>query len=325
MRKIKIAVLGAGAFGTALAILFSKFFDVSLFSGFEDHALSMKVTRKNSFLEGFYLPENISIDVIHNLKNYGFEDYILWCFPTSPSVSLLNSIKHLINKDSVILICAKGISDSGKFLYDEFSDVLPNSRIGIFAGPNLAYEIASFKFSTSDVGFGNIAIAKQVSEDLSNIHLKLIPGSDVVGIQIAGIIKNVIAIACGILRGLEAGENAQATLITYGLYEMSVLGEVLFANIKTFYGVSGVGDLILTTTSEHSRNLNFGVMLARGLGNNNRGLDTPVCEGESCIANLMKICHNNDSKIDLPICRAVFDIIRGNKQPSYILDVLERK
>ncbi|MDR3031026.1 MAG: hypothetical protein LBU35_01410, partial [Holosporales bacterium] len=149
----KIGILGAGAFGTALSISYSKDYQVSLYSGFEDHVKSMKETRRNEFFEEFQIPDNVNIDVVDNLEKNAF-DYIFWGFPVKPSVEILNSLKNIINGSNIV-ICSKGLDNNGGFLFESFKKLLPDSKIGYLSGPNFAVELAEYKLSMADIALEN--------------------------------------------------------------------------------------------------------------------------------------------------------------------------
>jgi glycerol-3-phosphate dehydrogenase (NAD(P)+) len=315
-----IAVLGAGAFGTALSISFSKFVNVSLFSGFSDHAEQLKSTRRNEFLPDFDIPSNVRIDVITNLNQHNY-DYILWCFPVFPSVEILSKIRLFIKPEVFIIICSKGICPNGKFLRDAISEMLPNNDVGIMTGPNLAVDIASLRFSAAEIGFSNIQISEKICKRLSNNLFKLFPNNDVIGMQIAGTLKNIIAIACGICHGLDLGQNVLAALITKGLEEMRELGRAMNASERTFYGLAGIGDLVLTTSSMLSRNMTFGSRLAAGESPTHiKETSSAVSEGAECISNVIDICDKFET--NSVICRTVYDIMNGAKKAENIIDAI---
>jgi glycerol-3-phosphate dehydrogenase (NAD(P)+) len=316
LQKIKnIGVLGAGAFGTAIALSYVKNSKVSLFSCFEDHVKEMRMSKENEFLEGIKIPGEINIDTTNNIKENTF-DYIFWCFPIKPSIDILNSLIHEINGANIV-ICSKGLDNNGEFLLDSFKNLLPNSKIGYLSGPNFAIELAKYKLSASNIALPNITDATVFSNDLSHEYFKLNPIDDVIGIQICGAVKNIIAIACGIAVGLKMGLNAQSAILTYGLEEMKKLGKKLGAQDKTFYDLCGIGDLFLTASSDISRNRMFGKSIATVQ-------DCPTsksaCEGYDTINQVIKLAEKND--ITMPICQAVFEVLNNEASPKSILDTI---
>lgn len=317
--NLQIGIMGAGAFGTSLAVLYSQFHKVTLFSSFIEHVNSMNRDRENEFLKGYKLPENIEIKVITQLKEHNF-DYIFWCFPITPSLEILKNIVDNIQRSVPIIICAKGVTSTGTFLLDEFSKFLPNNPVGIMSGPNFAVDIANLSFSAADIGFKDIKIANSTSKILTNQYMKMFPTDDVIGLQIAGAIKNIIAIACGILVGLDAGQNAVSAMLTYGLAEMMAIGEALGARRETFYGLSGVGDLMLTSSSETSRNMAFGKRLGMGESIDEIAKSqAPLSEGKICVEYIQQIAQKIG--VETPICDAVFNIISNKIQARFILNI----
>ncbi len=312
--------MGAGAFGTALSISYSKFHDVCLFSGFEDHVLELRESRVNKFCPEFEINNDIIFDNLQNIDHYDF-DYIFWCFPVSPSCEILESIRYKLSKNVPIILCSKGLTQNNKFLVDEFTKILGNDfHIGFLAGPNFAIDLAHHKFSAADIGFRDENIRNVVSKDLSHDFFRLYPSSDLIGMQLSGAMKNVIAIACGITQGLSLGQNMRAFILTYGLREMIDLGRVLGANEKTFYGLSGMGDLVLTSSSETSRNMSCGMRIAMGesLDDISSG-NNPVCEGSHTVRQIIEIAR--EYNVDIPICRSVFEILFNKADPNIIQQI----
>ncbi len=317
--KKNIAILGAGAFGTALAISFSNTHKVSLFSCFEDHVSSLRNKRQNSFLEGFVIPDCVEIQNTCDFQKGKF-DYIFWCFPVKPTLEIVNQFDNKLDNSKVI-ICSKGLYKDGRFLVNVFEDHVTDSEIGYLSGPNFAFEIAKALPSAADITFLKIETAKRAASDLSSKTLKLVPSDDLIGVQIAGAFKNVIAIASGMVMGLALGQNAHATLITKSLIEIQTLGLKLGAREKTFYGLSGLGDLILTTNSDNSRNTMLGKRLAKGESLQNILNSTnAVCEGYETIEQLMTLAKTNSVK--LPICQKVYEILSEKRPVADIADVI---
>ena len=316
-RTKNIGILGAGAFGTALALSYCKENKVTIFSCFEDHVESMKNSRKNEFLSGFDIPLDIAIGNISNMKSYSF-DYLLWSFPIKPSLAILDSIKSFIN--SPVIICSKGILENGGFLLDSFKSILEESKVGYMSGPTFANDLALYNFSVADIGAERIEDAEVFAKELSNKYFKLKATSDVIGMQIAGAVKNIIAIACGIVSGLNLGESAHASVFTFGLCEMKNLGLKLGGAESTFYGLSGLGDLVMTASSDTSRNRSFGKRVATGEPVENiLKTTTAVCEGFQTLPQIISLAKKYG--VMLPICESVYGILFEKKEPNSIIDV----
>lgn len=320
--NLRIGIMGAGAFGTSLAILYSSFNKITLFSAFEEHVNTMRKTHENVFLKGFQLSDAENIDIKHTLEiTSSVFDYIFWCFPITPSLNILRTVAGSITKGIPIIICSKGITSRGTFLLDEFTKILPGNPIGIMSGPNFAVDVASLLFSAADIGFDNMETAEDVAKTLSNRYMRLVPTDDVIGLQIAGAVKNIIAIACGILVGLRAGQNAVAAALTLGLQEMSEIGTALGGKQKTFYGLSGVGDLMLTSSSETSRNMSLGKRIGQGENIQNILKNScAVSEGAICLRYVVEI--SKKFNVKAPICNAVHNVISNKISPELILNML---
>ena len=313
-----IGILGAGAFGTALALAYHDKFDVTLFSCFDDHVNSMRQTRVNEFFKDVKIPEDIEIGTTANFNPENF-NYLFWVFPIRPTPEILKTLKGRIDKANVI-VCSKGLLPDLTFICDLFQRELPLSNVGYLAGPNFAIELATGKISAADVASKNIELAKTFAQSLSTDQFRLNAIDDMVGSQIAGAIKNLVAIASGIAYGLEFGENTHAALITESLSEMKSLGLKLGAKESTFYGLCGLGDLILTASSMKSRNTTLGMEIAQGKPIDEL-LKVTTCEGYDTIHQIIEISRNNGIK--MPICEAVYRIIFEHHPPITIADVFK--
>jgi glycerol-3-phosphate dehydrogenase (NAD(P)+) len=315
-----IGILGAGAFGTSLAIVFSKSFDVTLFSYFDEHVEAMVTKRINEFFSDVVIPNNIDIKSTKHLKKNEF-DYLFWVFPVAPSANILNEISDRIDGTPVV-ICSKGLLANSQFLFYVFEDNLPNSRIAYVSGPNFATDLAFNKMAAANIAARDLIYANLLANELSTETFKLYPTNDVIGIQICGAMKNVIAIACGISDGLNLGANMHAAILSFAVTEMKALGTKLGAREETFCGLCGIGDLVLTSSNTLSRNMSLGTRIARGekidcILDKNKA----VCEGYDSVSHVIKLAKQNQVK--LPICSIVHDILLGKLDPKSIVNVFK--
>lgn len=263
----KISIIGAGSWGTALAIHLSKNFrQISLWVHEPELCDAMTRNRENTwFLPKHPLPENIypTTSVQSAVKG---QTLILLVVPTHVIRQTLARIKPFIEKDCLFISASKGIENDTLFTSHQIiQDVLDaNTPTATISGPTFAKEIAEGVPSALLASSENLETARQVQEFFTTDKMKVFANTDQVGVEIGGALKNVIAIATGICDGLGLGFNTRAALITRGLVEISRIGTALGAKPETFYGLTGLGDLVLTCTGDLSRNRQLGIQLGKG-------------------------------------------------------------
>jgi glycerol-3-phosphate dehydrogenase (NAD(P)+) len=315
----RIGIVGAGAFGTSLAICYSKEFDVVLFSAFDGQVQSMRLSRVSEFLPGFRIPDNVGIVPLSDISRELF-DYLLWCLPSRPSLQVLCDIKSLIDGGDIV-ICSKGVAEDGRFLSEAFAEALPSSKIACLSGPNFAAEIAGCAQSAADIALDDPTDAEKFALELSTKSFRLVPRSDTIGVQLCGVVKNVIAIACGIADGLGLGMNAHSALLSVSIREIAELGLRLGALRETVFGLCGIGDIVLTASSCDSRNTTLGKRIAHGDDAEAVIKSTAaVCEGYDSTRHVVDLARRTG--VELPVCEAVHGILFNKQPPSLILDVL---
>ena len=261
----QISIIGAGSWGTALAIhLANNFRQISLWVYEKELCASMTRTRENAwFLPGHPLPENIhpTSSLQYAVKE---QSLILLVVPTHVVRQTLFQIKPYISKDCLIISASKGIENETLLTgHQIIKDILDISSATI-SGPTFAKEVAKGIPSALLASAENLETAKQVQELFTTEKMKVFANNDLIGVEIGGALKNVIAIATGISDGLGLGFNTRAALITRGLVEISRIGTKLGAKPETFYGLTGLGDLVLTCTGDLSRNRQLGIQLGKG-------------------------------------------------------------
>tara|TARA_B100001248_G_scaffold163218_1_gene123195 strand:- start:809 stop:1744 length:936 start_codon:yes stop_codon:yes gene_type:complete len=247
-------------------------------------------------------------------------------FLAIPSQTIRQNLLELKNRTSfynpVFIICSKGVEQkTNKLMSEVVLDIFPKSEVVIFSGPNFSSELIANKPSASVLSSLNKKSLLEVSDLLLSERIRIYFNNDIIGTQLGGAMKNVIAIACGFVKGKNLGENAKAAIITRGISEIVKLGINMGAKRKTFYGLSGIGDLTLTCSSLKSRNTKFGYDLARGGKLDNLKANC-VLEGlESCES----ICKLGQKyNVELPLCNSVKKLINGVNANTIISKLLSR-
>ncbi len=261
----KITILGSGGWGMALAIsAFKCHHKVALWSPFEDEVNMLREKRTNEkLLSGVYLPQGIEITTDMSITK---DDNITIIATPSTAVRSVAKQLYQYRNSGIIVNVSKGFeSESLKFLSDVIKDEIPDATVVALSGPSHAEEVAR-NIPTSVVAASDSLAASQVVQDImSGENLRIYTSGDLMGVELGGALKNVIAIAAGFCDGLGLGDNSKAALITRGLAEMTRLGKGMGAKEYTFAGLAGIGDLVVTCTSRHSRNNRFGYKVGSGV------------------------------------------------------------
>ena len=263
----KVSVIGAGSWGSALAVLLANNgHEVTLWTH-DPHEIEMLSTKREQVekLPGVKLPDNIMIEA--DLKTaLTDEDVVVMAVP-SPVVRMVAKQMFPFIKDGQIIVnVAKGIEDvTYKTLSDIIEEEIPNAEVCVLSGPSHAEEVGRGIPTTVVVGAKNKETAEMLQDVFMNKVFRVYTSSDIVGIELGGALKNVIALAAGTVDGLGYGDNTKAALMTRGIAELTRLGEALGGKPETFSGLTGVGDLIVTCTSVHSRNRKAGYLMGKGM------------------------------------------------------------
>lgn len=262
----KIGVLGAGSWGTALAIVLAKNgHQVTLWSIVESEVKMLREHREHmERLPGVPLPDSIQIE--SDLESSCREKDLLVFAVASPYVrSTAKLAAPFIAKGQIIVNVAKGIEEASLMTLSEIlEEELPDTDIAVLSGPSHAEEVSREIPTTVVIGAKTKPTAMFIQEIFMNDVFRVYTSPDIIGIELGGSIKNVIALAAGVIDGLGLGDNTKAALMTRGIAEMSRLGTAMGGKIETFSGLSGIGDLIVTCTSKHSRNRNAGYLIGKG-------------------------------------------------------------
>lgn len=306
-----IAVLGAGSWGTALAIHLSRAgHDVLLWGNEPEHMQRLAEQRSNQqFLPGVSFSEKLQVtaDLEHALAS---PVWILIAIPSHAYRNFLHSNARLFDNDIGIAWASKGLEHgTGKLIHQVITEELPgHHKLAVMSGPTFAKEVAENLPTAITVASESDDFAEELSGYLHSGRFRVYRSSDMVGVELGGSIKNVLAIAAGAADGLGFGANTRAALITRGLAEMMRLGEAMGGHKETFMGLAGMGDLILTCTDNQSRNRRTGLLLAQG-----RTLEQvheeigQAIEGLNTAKEVFELAKKYD--VDLPICEQVYRVI----------------
>lgn len=260
------AILGAGSWGTALGVVLADCgMNVTLYGKNEGRADDINQNSKNSYyLPGIDLPKTISATT--KMQDVVDKSLILLVVPSQVARTVLTELREAgIPKETIILTCNKGIDpESGKLMQATVREFFPDNPIAVLAGPSHAEEVASRKATAAVIGSDDEALSARIQEILTLPYFRTYTSTDVIGIELGGVVKNVFAIAAGTADGLGLGDNSKAALVTRGLAEMTRLGMAMGGKRETFQGLSGIGDLIVTCYSVHSRNNRVGRLLGQG-------------------------------------------------------------
>ncbi len=321
----KIAVLGAGAWGTALAMSFSTRHQVSLWARNAGHVSGMRKARANPlYLGDFKFNDNLSVedDLSVAIQN---AEIILSVVPTAGFREMLKALKALGSKQPVIW-ANKGLEPkTAKLAYEVAQEELGDGQHwGVLSGPSFAAELVRDLPTCVTLAANDEQFSKQAALLLHGGHLRVYHTTDVIGASVGGSLKNIMAIAAGISDGMGFGNNARAAMITRGLAEMTRFGMALGAKAETFMGLAGVGDLILTCTGQYSRNREVGLQLATGksLQDILQNLGH-VAEGVNTTAEVMRRAQTLG--VDMPITFEVNQALwQGKRAKDAVMDLLGR-
>lgn len=322
----RVAVLGAGSWGTALAIQLARNdLDVRLWGYDAGEISELQRTRDNRrYLPGFELADNIGIfaDLADAVEGAPF---ILIAIPSKGYRELLQRLKSLIGDDRILFWASKGFEiETGKLLHEVIGEELPLHRYGVISGPTFATEVARGMPAAIACAGNDPEATEAFASLLRSFHFRAYTSEDVVGVELGGALKNVLAIAVGASDGLGFGANTRAALITRGLAEIMQLATQLGARRETLMGLAGLGDIILTCTDDQSRNRRFGLAIGQGKS---------VTEAEAAVGQTVEglraaraVYHKIQSlELELPILEEVYRVLYEGKDPHDAVRDLESR
>lgn len=317
-----MCVVGAGSWGTTVAALTSHNVATTLWARRPQLADEINSTHLNSaYLADASLPHALRADsdLAHALVG---ADVVAMAVPSLGFRAVINEVSKYVGDGVTIVSLSKGLEQSTfKRMSEVIADVMPNNPVAVLSGPNLAKEILAGQPAASVIACTDVAIARELVAVFSRPTFRLYTNPDVIGCEIGGVVKNVVAIAAGISQGFGFGENSKATLVTRGLAEMSRLGVALGAQSATFSGLAGMGDVMATCASMNSRNTQVGVRLGRG-----ENIDeivasmNMIAEGVNSSASVIELAHRY--AVEMPIAEQVASVCAGKVSAADALRAL---
>lgn len=319
---MKTAVIGSGTWGMALArLLFDNGHEVKVWSAIDSELKELREKRTHKNLPGIVFDEGIVFEGDLE-KAMGNADICVLSVPSIFTRATAKKMAPFYKENQIIVNVAKGIEENTlEILTEQILDEIKNANVAVLSGPSHAEEVVRLLPTTCVAGAKDMETAKLIQSTFMSPVFRVYTSTDMLGIELGGSLKNVIALAAGISDGLGYGDNAKAALITRGIVEISRLGIAMGANIETFYGLSGIGDLIVTCASKHSRNRKAGMLMGQGMSMDEAMKEVAmVVEGvysakaAKALANKYNIC--------MPIVDEVNAVLFENKDPKQAVDAL---
>jgi len=310
---MKVGIIGAGSWGLALSIVFSKNNDVKMWVRRKEVIDYIKKYGESpDYLKGVKIPSVVNL--VSDPRDLNDRDVVFVVVPSKYLRDTLKEFKEIL-KGKVIVSCTKGLEfETLKFPTEIIINEIEVSDVGVLSGPSHAEEVALGLPCAITLAMDNLNLAKEIQSSISSDSFRVYVWDDIRGVEVSGVTKNIIAIAAGVCDGLMLGDNAKASLITRGLHEISKFGLKMGGKFETFFGLSGVGDLIVTCTSKHSRNRGLGERIARGEKPEEIIRSSKmVAEGYYSTPAIKKLAEINN--IEMPIVNEVFSILYQGKSP----------
>lgn len=320
---LPIVVIGSGSWGMALSILLVRNgCDVRLW-GVQEEIQALMKNRSGIYLSGIKLPATVSLFLDLKEALHGVRD-ILIAVPSFAFRLTLKLIKPHLASDARLFWGTKGLDSSDKLLSEVVKEEIGTIPVAILSGPTFAFEVARGLPTAITVAVTDNAFTHDLSRYLHGGNFRVYISNDLIGVQVCGAVKNVLAIAVGISDGLGFGSNARCALITRGLHEMMRLGKALGGMPETFMGLAGLGDLVLTCTDNQSRNRRYGLAIGKGHDPKQAELNIrQVVEGISNAKSVYLLAEN--MKIEMPITDQVYRILYDNLSPHEAVTALFKR
>lgn len=321
---MKVSIIGTGAYGLSLALMFYKNkCDITMWTKFKDEKDLLEKKRCNDLLlPKVKIPKDIKFT--NDLSKVKESNLIVIALPAGYVDDIVFELSKYYNNKQHICIATKGIEqDTCLFIDDILRKYIKTKKIAVISGPSFAVDIASNYPIGLSLGTKSKSTEKLLKKYLQNDSLKLRTTDDLIGVEVCGSIKNVIAIAAGMLDGLGSNESTKAMFITESLHDIKGLIKALGGNPKTILSFAGFGDLLLTCTSIKSRNFTYGKLIGEKSKNVKKYAETHTVEGLYTLKSIHKLINNK--KVNMPIIDLIYDIVFNNKEPKDLLKFLIEK
>lgn len=320
-----VAVIGSGSWGTALAVQLHKAGNkVILWSFKEEEAASIRANNENiEFLPGVKL--NPEIEITHIDSDVDRADMLVFSTPSKFTRNMAERFKSHVSQDEIIVNVAKGFEEKTLLrLSQVIKEVIPQCRVATLSGPSHAEEVGKGMATAIVAASEDPEVAEAIQDAFMTPMFRVYTSTDIVGVEMGGAMKNLIALAAGIADGVGYGDNAKAALMTRGMVEISRLGAAMGAKKETFTGLSGIGDLIVTCTSMHSRNRRAGILLGQG-----KSLDEALNEVHMVVEGVSNAraayALSQKYNISMPITHEINDVLYNNKDVKQaVFDLMTR-
>lgn len=304
----KVSIMAPGGWSTALGILcHHNGLETVIWGKFEEEIDRLRATRENPLLKGVVIPNEIALT--SDIDDVVGSDFVILATPSFAVRETAARLRGVVAESAIIIIVSKGLERGSLKLFSEvIAEELPHNPLVVLSGPSHAEEVARGIPTSVVAASVQEAAAKTVQQTLMCDSFRIYTGSDVVGVEIGGALKNIIAMAAGACDGLGLGDNTIAALMTRGIHEITRLGVKMGARAETFAGLSGIGDLIVTCTSRHSRNRRFGKLIGEGVA---------VDEAIRSVGMVVESYYATESAkklaerfgVDMPIVNECYDIL----------------
>ena len=319
---MKITVLGSGGWGTALSLLLlDNGNDVTLWSFLEKEAQVLKETRENPMLKGVPLPEELKIT--SSMDALADSELVVLATPSFAVRETARKARPLLREDAVVVSVAKGIEkDTALCLTQVIEEELQGKgRVVALSGPSHAEEVGRRVPTGCVAASRDMAAAELVQDVFMSPRFRVYTNSDVLGVELGAALKNVLALCCGVSDGMGLGDNTKALLMTRGMTEMARLGVALGGRKETFAGLSGMGDLIVTCTSMHSRNRRCGILIGQGK-NVQEAMKEVGATVEGYYAALSAHQLAEKAGVEMPICQSAYRVLYEGQDVREVIDAL---